>query len=46
MYNETVHQLFTYFKNVYNLGWRGVLYNIQIESGISVKSVRLKKMSK
>jgi hypothetical protein len=36
-YNETVHQLFTDFKNSYDLVMREVLYNILNEFGICIK---------
>jgi hypothetical protein len=43
-YNETVHQLFIDFKKAYDSVRREVLYNILIEFGIPMKSVRLIKM--
>jgi hypothetical protein len=43
-YNETVHQLFIYFKKDYNSVRREVLYNILIEFWVSMKLVRLIKM--
>jgi hypothetical protein len=43
-YNETVHQLFVYFKKVYELVRREVLYSILTEFGITMKLVRLIKM--
>jgi hypothetical protein len=43
-YNETVHQIFVHFKKAYDSVRREVLYNIVIESGIPIKSVRLIKM--
>jgi hypothetical protein len=42
-YKEAVHQLFTDFKKAYDAVRRGVLYNIPIEFGISMKLVMLKK---
>jgi hypothetical protein len=39
--NEAVHQLFIYFKKVYDLVWKEVLYNILIEFGVPMKLVRL-----
>jgi hypothetical protein len=42
-YNETVHQLFIYFKKAYDSVRREVLYNILIEFGIPMKLVRLTK---
>jgi hypothetical protein len=44
-YNKTVHQLFIDFKKAYNSFMREVLYNILIEFGISMKLVRLIKVS-
>jgi hypothetical protein len=43
-YNETVHQLFIGFKKAYDSVRKEVLYNILIESGLSMKLVRLTKM--
>jgi hypothetical protein len=43
-YNETVHQLFTDFKETYDLVRKEVLYNILIEFGVPMKQVRLIKM--
>jgi hypothetical protein len=43
-FNETVHQLFVYFKKAYDSVRREVLYNILIEFGIPTKLVRLIKM--
>jgi hypothetical protein len=43
-YNETVHQLFIYFKKAYDSVKRKVLYNILIEFGVPMKLVRLIKM--
>jgi hypothetical protein len=43
-YNETVHQLFIYFKKAYYSVRREVLCNILIEFGAPVKLVRLIKM--
>jgi hypothetical protein len=43
-FNETVHQLFIDFKKAYDSVRREVLYNILIEFGIPMKSVRLIKM--
>jgi hypothetical protein len=43
-YNETVHQLFIYFKEAYDSVRREVLYNILIEFEITMKLVRLIKM--
>ena len=40
-YNEPVHHLFIDFNKVYDSVQREVLYNILIESGISVKLVKL-----
>jgi hypothetical protein len=39
-YKETVHQLFIDFKKAYDSVRRQVLYNILIEFGIPMKSVR------
>jgi hypothetical protein len=43
-YNETVHQLFIDFKEIYDSVRREVLYNILIELGVPMKPVRLIKM--
>ena len=43
-YNETVHQVFIYFKKAYDSVRRELLYNILIEFGISVKLAGLIKM--
>jgi hypothetical protein len=43
-YNETVHQLFIYFKKTYDSVRREVLYNILIDFGVPMKLVRLIKM--
>jgi hypothetical protein len=43
-YNETVHQLFTDFKQTYDSVRREVLYNILIEFGLPMMLVRLIKM--
>jgi hypothetical protein len=43
-YNEAVHQLSVDFKKAYDSVRREVLYNILIEFGIPLKSVRLVKM--
>jgi hypothetical protein len=43
-YNKTVHQLFIAFKKAYDSVKRGVLYNILIEFGVTIKQVRLIKM--
>jgi hypothetical protein len=43
-YNETVHQLFIYFKKAYESVRREVLYNILIEFRVPMKLVRLIKM--
>jgi hypothetical protein len=43
-YNETVHQLFVYFKKAYDSVRRKVLYNSLIEFGVPMKLVRLIKM--
>jgi hypothetical protein len=43
-YSETVHQLFIDFNKAYDSVRREVLYNILIESGVSLKLVRLIKM--
>jgi sorting nexin-29 len=43
-YNETVYQLFVYFKKAYDSVRREVLYNILIEFGVPMKLVRLIKM--
>jgi hypothetical protein len=43
-YNETVHQLFVDFKKTYDSERREVLYDILIEFGIAMNSVRLIKM--
>jgi hypothetical protein len=40
-YNETVHQLFVYFKKAYDSMMWEVLYNILIEFGIPMKLVML-----
>jgi hypothetical protein len=37
-YNETVHQLFTYIKKVYDSVRREVLYNFLIEFGVPIKT--------
>jgi hypothetical protein len=42
--SDTVHQLFIDFKKAYDSVRRVVLYNILIEFGIPMKSVRLIKM--
>ena len=44
-YSEVVHELFIDFKKAYDSFTREVLYNIHIEFGISMKLVRLIKMS-
>ena len=44
-YSEAVHELFIDFKKAYDSFTREVLYNIHIEFGISMKLVRLIKMS-
>jgi hypothetical protein len=44
-YNETIHQLFIVFKKAYDPGRREVLCSILIEFVVSVKLVRLIKMS-
>jgi hypothetical protein len=43
-YNESVHQLFIYFKKAYDLVRREVLYNILIGFGVPMKLVRLIEM--
>jgi sorting nexin-29 len=45
VYNETVYQLFIYFKKAYDSVKREVLYNILIEFRVPMKLVRLIKMS-
>jgi hypothetical protein len=42
--NKTVHQLYRDFKKAYDSVWREIFYNIVIEFGVSMKSVRLIKM--
>jgi hypothetical protein len=42
--NKAVHQLFTDFKKAFDVVKNEVLYNILIESGISMKLVRLIKI--
>jgi sorting nexin-29 len=44
-YDEAVHQLFIDFKKAYDSVRKEVLYNILIEFGITMKLVRLTKMS-
>jgi len=41
-----IHHILENFKNAYDLGMREALYNIQIQFGMSTKSVWLTKMSK
>jgi len=43
-YNEAVHQLFIYFKKVYDSVRREVLYNVLIKFGIPIKLVNFIKM--
>jgi hypothetical protein len=43
-YNERAHRILTGFKKAYGSVRRGILYNILIEFGISMKQVRLTKM--
>jgi hypothetical protein len=43
-YNETVHQLFIYFKKACDSVRREVLYNILIEFGVPMELVRLIEM--
>jgi hypothetical protein len=43
-YNEAVHQLFIDFKQAYDSGRRGALYNILIQFGIPKRLVRPMKM--
>jgi hypothetical protein len=44
-YNETTHQLFVDFKKAYDSVRRAVLYNILMDLGVTMKLVRLIKMS-
>jgi hypothetical protein len=44
MYNETIHQVFIYFKKAYDLVRREVLYNILIEFWVPMKLVGLIKI--
>jgi hypothetical protein len=44
-YNETVHQLFIYFKKAYDSLRKEISYNILIEFGVPMKLVRSIKMS-
>jgi hypothetical protein len=43
-YNKAAHQLFIDFKKAYDSVWREVLYNLLIESAISMKLVSLIKV--
>jgi hypothetical protein len=43
-YNQTVHQLFIYFKKAYDSVRREVLYNILIKFGVPMELVRLNKI--
>jgi hypothetical protein len=40
-YNETVHQLYIYFKKASDSVRKGVLYNILIEFGVPIKPFKL-----
>jgi hypothetical protein len=43
-YNETVHQLFIYFKQAYDTFRKEVLHKILMEFGVPMKQVRMIKM--